>query len=96
MGLLASLLVVQMIGTPQAPVIEFPEAGLDDPAAYEGYTTRFFWDSERNAFQVYLDTRNGRVVHVWADGTNASAAFTVRDSLGQPAPVRWGGPGAAA
>jgi len=80
----------------QAPVLEFPEAGLDDPEAYEGYTTRFFRDSERNSFQVYVRSESGRVVHVWADATNASASFTVRDLQGQPAQLRWGGPGAEA
>ena len=79
MHVLASLVTaVSLAQGPQAPVLEFPEAGLDDPAAYDGYSTRFFRDSHRNSFQVYLDTRSGRVVHVWADATNASAAFTVR------------------
>ncbi|MDH3497203.1 MAG: hypothetical protein OER21_10590 [Gemmatimonadota bacterium] len=94
MHVLASLFVVQALAQGvQSPVLEFPEAGLDDPAAYEGYATRFFRDSRRNAFQIYLDTRSGRVVHVWADASNASAAFTVRDTLGRPAPLVWGGPG---
>ncbi len=97
MHVLASLIVVQsLLQVVQAPVLEFPEAGLDDPAAYEGYSTRFFRDSHHNAFQVYLDTRSGRVVHLWADAANASAAFTVRDTLGRPAPIVWGGPGADA
>ncbi len=97
MTLFASLFVAQtMAQAVQMPVLEFPEAGLDDPAAYEGYSTRFFRDSHRNAFQVYLDTRSGRVVHLWADAANASAAFTVRDTLGRPAPMVWGGSGANA
>lgn len=94
---LAHLCLVQVLAQGlQTPVLEFPEAGVDDPAAYEGYTTRFFRDSRRNAFQVSLDARSGRVVHVWADASNASAAFTVRDTLGRPAAIAWGGPGAAA
>ncbi len=97
MHMIASLVVVQcLLQAVQTPVLEFPEAGLDDPAAYEGYATRFFRDSHGNAFQVYLDTRSGRVVHLWADAANASAAFTVRDAAGRPAPVVWGGPGVAA
>ncbi len=97
MNVLASLLVVQLlVQTVQTPVLEFPESGLDDPAAYEGYSTRFFRDSHRNAFQVYLDSRSGRIVHVWGDASNASAALTVRDTLGNAAPVVWGGTGAAA
>lgn len=78
------------------PVLEFPEAGVDDPAAYEGYATRFFRDSRGNMFQIYLNGRDGRVVHVWADAANESAAFTVRDPEGRPAAVTWGGPGAGA
>jgi hypothetical protein len=93
----AALLVIQSLAQGlQGPVLEFPEAGLDDPAAYEGYATRFFRDSRGNTFQVYLDTRTGRVVHVWADAANESAAFTVRDAAGRPVPVAWGGAGATA
>jgi hypothetical protein len=83
-------------GGEQPPVLEAPEAGLDDPTAYEGYATRFFRDSGGNTFQVYLNQRDGRVVHVWADAANESAAFTVRDADGRPAPLAWGGPGAIA
>jgi hypothetical protein len=83
-------------GAEQRPVLEFPQAGVDDPAAYEGYATRFFRDAGGNTFQVYLNQRDGRVVHVWADAANESAAFTVRDVEGRPAPVVWGGPGAVA
>ena len=58
MKLFASLFVAQTIAQAvQMPVLEFPKAGLDDPAAYEGYSTRFFRDSHRNAFQIYVDTR---------------------------------------
>ncbi len=96
MHVLASLIVTQaLFQVVQTPILEFPEPELDDPAAYEGYSTRFFRDSHRNPFQVYLDTRSGRVVHVWADASNASAAFTVRGPSGEPAPLAWGGPGAA-
>jgi hypothetical protein len=80
----------------QAPVLEAPEAGLDDPAAYEGYATRFFRDSHGNTFQIYLNQRDSRVVHVWGDAANESAAFTVRDADGGPAPIVWGGAGAVA
>ena len=93
--LIATLLLVQSLAHGlQGPVLEFPEAGLDDPAAYKGYATRFFRDSHGNAFQIYLDNRAGRVVHVWADAANESAAFTVRDTAGRAVPVAWGGPGA--
>jgi hypothetical protein len=101
----ASLLVVPFLlasacvaprETEQPPVLEFPEAGVDDPEAYEGYATRFFRDARGNTFQVYLNQRDGRVVHVWADAVNESAAFTVRDAEGRAAPVVWGGAGAEA
>jgi len=36
-----------------------PEAGLDDPAAYQGYQTRFFRDTKGNVVQVYLDAGAG-------------------------------------
>lgn len=91
---LALLIVLSLSQSPQAPVLEFPEPGLDDPAAYDGYATRFFRDAHGNTFQVYIDGRAGRVVHVWADAANESAAFTVRDTTGRVVPVRWGGPGA--
>ena len=78
---------------PTPPVLAFPEAGLDDPAAYRGYQTRFFRDAAGNTLQVYLDSRAGRVVNLWADGENESIGFTVR-SAGKPATLRWGGAGA--
>jgi len=76
------------------PVLEFPEPGLDDAAAYADYRTRFHRDAAGNAVQVYLDARSGRVVHVWANALNESAGFTARDPSGRPATVAWGGPGA--
>jgi hypothetical protein len=72
------------------PYLSFPETGLDDPAAYEGYTTRVFRDSRGNAFQVYVNGATGRVVNLWADALDESAGFTVRDSGGKPAEVAWG------
>jgi hypothetical protein len=79
--------------TPTPPVLSFPETGLDDPAAYRGYQTRFFRDAAGNTLQIYLDSRSGRVVHLWADGENESIGFTVR-AAGRPAALRWGGDGA--
>jgi hypothetical protein len=96
MATLALLAAIGSLLQPQRPVLEFPEAGLDDPAAYQGYATRFFRDARRNAFQVSVDSRSGRVVHLWADGLNASAAFTARDGSGRPAALRWAGEGAEA
>jgi hypothetical protein len=77
------------------PVLAFPEAGLDDPAAYQGYQTRFYRDSKDNAVQIYLEPRGGRVVLLWADAANESVGFTARDALGRPARLTWGGVTAA-
>src|SRR5437667_4955020 len=77
------------------PYVSFPEPGLDDPAAYQGYETRVYRDARRNAFQVYLNGRSGRVVSLWADAADESVGFTVRDSAGGPAGLAWGSSGAA-
>ena len=76
------------------PYLAFPEPGLDDPAAYEGYQTRVYRDARGNAVQVYLRGKTGRVVNLWADAANESVGFTVRDSAGQPAELAWGSSGA--
>src|SRR6185436_13224280 len=64
----------------QAPYVAFPQPGLDDPAAYEGYTTRVYRDSRSNSVQIYIDAKSGRVVHVWADALDESVGFTARDA----------------
>src|SRR2546427_12846640 len=76
------------------PYLGFPEPGLDDPAAYEGYQTRVYRDASGNAFQVYLKGSTGRIVHLWADAANESVGFSVRDSTGKPAELAWGSSGA--
>jgi hypothetical protein len=76
MNLLALLLAAQ--GQAQTPYVAFPEPGLDDPVAYAGYTTRVYRDAARNAVQVYIEGKTGRVVHVWADALDESIGFTVR------------------
>src|SRR5256714_12119851 len=75
------------------PYLAFPEPGLDDPAAYEGYQTRVYQDASGNAFQVYVKS-TGRVVNLWADAANESVGFSVRDSSGKSAEVAWGSSGA--
>jgi hypothetical protein len=72
------------------PVLGFPEPGLDDTAAYQGYQTRFYRDSKGNTVQIYLQPRGGRAVLVWADAANESAGFTARDAAGRPAALEWG------
>ncbi len=98
---LTALLVCGAITTPISaqsrtvqPVLGFPEQGLDDPAAYQGYQTRFFRDAKGNVVQVYLDARSGRVVNLLADAVNESVGFTVRDGTGKPVRLEWGGTGA--
>jgi hypothetical protein len=82
--LLAFLLVMQSAPAREAsPVLEFPTRGLDDSAAYDGYTARLYRDSRGNAVEMYVDGKTGRVVHLWADALNESIGFTVRDSGGQ-------------
>lgn len=69
-------------------MLAFPEAGLDDPSAYQGYRTRLFRDSRDNTFQIYVD-RDGRVVHLWADAANESLSFSARDDAGGPVLLEW-------
>src|SRR5256885_1970239 len=90
--LAASLVGVLAAGTQSAsaqtrnvqPILAFPDQGLDDPAAYQGYQTRFFRDTKGNVVQIYLDARSGRVVNLLADAVDESAGFTVRDGTGKP------------
>ena len=72
------------------PVLGFPEQGLDDPAAYQGYQTRFFRDTKGNVVQIYLDARTGRVVNLLPDAVNESVGFTARDAAGKPIRLEWG------
>jgi hypothetical protein len=96
MSLLALLLAAHAVARADTvpPYLAFPDPGLDDPAAYEGYTTRVYQDASGNAFQVYLKGNTGRVVNLWADAANESVGFTVRDSSGRPAELAWGSSGA--
>src|SRR2546423_5979819 len=82
--LLAFLRVVQAASAREtAPVLTFPTAGLDDPAAYEGYRARLYRDARGNSVEIYIEGKTGRVVHLWADALNESIGFTVRNSGGQ-------------
>jgi len=97
-ALLMSCIVTARPASAQArtvqPVLGFPEQGLDDSAAYQGYQTRFFRDAKGNVVQVYLDARSGRVVTLLADAVNESVGFTVRDGSGKPLRLEWGSPSA--
>ncbi len=89
--LLSMLLAIQAASAREAaPVLRFPTPGLDDPAAYQGYTTRAYRDAARNAVQIYIEAKTGRVVHVWADALDESIGFTVRDSGDTKAAVGFG------
>ncbi len=88
-GVLALALLFQAVQS--APVLSFPEPGLDDPGAYQGYQTRFYRDSKRNAVQIYLQPQSSRAVLVWADAADESVGFTLRDPAGNPVPMTWGG-----
>ncbi|HEX4627773.1 MAG TPA: hypothetical protein VH137_03205 [Gemmatimonadales bacterium] len=92
MSLIALLFAAQTAARADTvpPYLAFPEPGLDEPAAYEGYETRVYRDARGNAFQVYLKGNEGRVVNLWADAANESVGFTVRDSADRPAQVAWG------
>ena len=72
-------------------MLVFPQAGLDDTAAYQGYETRFYRDSKNNTVQIYRGPHNGRVVLLWADALDESAGFTARDASGRPARIEWDG-----
>ena len=86
-GVIALALLLQ--ATPTPPVLSFPEAGLDDSSAYQGYQTRFYRDSKRNAVQIYLEPKAGRIVLVWADAANESIGFTLRDPSGHAPRTTW-------
>lgn len=77
-----------------APVIEIPQAGLDDPGRYRDYMTRFFRDKDGNPVQIAVNQSSGRVVHLWADGANESIGFTARDTTGKPIRFHWASRGA--
>ena len=90
MHLLTAVLLAQL-GQPaqqSPPVLEFPEPGVDDATAYQGYSTRFYRDAARNTVQIYIDGRSARVVHLLADANNESIAFSARGADGTPAAIR--------
>ena len=89
-ALAAAVASVASAQTRVQPVLGFPEAGLDDAAAYQGYQTRFFRDTKGNVVQIYLDARSGRVVNLLADAVDESVGFTVRDGAGKPIRLEWG------
>src|SRR5262245_35182660 len=72
-----------------APILQFPDPGLDDTAAYRGYQTRFYKDADGNTVQIYVNQRDSRVVNLWADADDESLGFTARDGGGTPATVQW-------
>ena len=89
-----ALLAQLMAPTATRPVLAFPDRGLDDSAAYQGYRTRIFRDAAGNSVQVYLDARAQRVVHLWADAEDESLGFTARAANGTAADLDWNDAGA--
>ncbi len=89
-----ALLAQLMAPTATQPVLAFPERGLDDSAAYQGYKTRIFRDAAGNSLQVSLDARAQRVVHLWADAEDESLGFTARATNGRAADLDWNDMGA--
>ena len=90
MSLITIALLAQLAAPVRVlPVLSFPERGLDDSAAYQGYQTRLFRDASGNTVQVYLDARADRVVHLWADAEDESFGFTARGTGGRPAGLEW-------
>jgi hypothetical protein len=91
MNLLTIVVLAQLAAPARQtlPVLAFPEPGLDDSAAYQGYQTRFFRDAAGNTVQIYINSRDGRIVHLWANADNESIGFTARDAAGSPVALRW-------
>lgn len=90
MNLLPFVIVTQLAVTaPQPPVLTFPQAGIDDAAAYQGYQTRFYRDAAGNTVQIYMEGRAGRIVHLLANADNEAVGFTVRSPDGKVPDISW-------
>ena len=76
---------------PTPPVLSFPEPGIDDAAAYQGYQTRFFRDSKQNTVLIYLEPKGGRAVLVWADAAieDEDKIIVSSPDIPRPAYVRY-------
>lgn len=92
MSLIPFVFVAQLAISPtsRAPVLSLPEPGVDDPAAYQGYQTRFYRDVAGNTTQIYMEGSAGRVVYLLANADNESVGFSVR-SAGGPPRLSWAG-----
>src|SRR5438309_11502119 len=74
MSLLAFLLVAQTATQDTVrPYLAFPEPGLDDPAAYEGYAPRAYQDGSPNAVQVYLKGNTERALNLSSEAAHERA-----------------------
>jgi hypothetical protein len=89
-------LALLLLQTAQAPVLSFPEPGVDDTAAYQGYQTRFYRDANGNTVQIYIEPKGARVVNLWADASDESLGFNVRDPAGRAPRVDWAADSAVA
>jgi hypothetical protein len=91
MTLIPLVLAFQVAAQPRQPVLSFPDRRLDDPAAYQGYETKFYRDAAGNTVQIYKEGRSGRVVHLLANADNESIGFSIRSNAG-PVPISWRAP----
>ena len=89
MTLIPLVLALQVAVHQRQPVLSFPDRRLDDPAAYQGYETKFYRDASGNTVQIYKEGRSGRVVHLLANADNESIGFSIRSNAG-PVPISWG------
>jgi hypothetical protein len=74
------------------PMVEFPQFGIDDPAVYSGYVTRFYKDIKGNTTQVTIDSKNKRVTNLFADAANESVSFSWRNSRNENNDLKFASP----
>lgn len=88
---LLHLFVAAQLAAPlqRQAVITLPETGVDDPAVYQGYQTRFYHDAAGNTLQIYMEGSAARIVHLLANADNESVGFSVRAAGGSPR-LTWG------
>lgn len=89
MNLFSAVLLAQLAdpGRASLPVLTLPQAGVDDPAAYQGYQTRFYRDAAGNTVQIYFEGGGGRLVHLLANADNEAIGLTIRGPAGPAGPA---------
>lgn len=71
------------------PIFEIPDKDLDDSVVYSGYSTRFYKDIDGNTIQLILNSNNGRIVNLLANGANESISFTIRKTDESSIKLEW-------